>query len=234
MRVAIVQSCYVPWRGYFDLIASVDRFILYDDVQYSKGTWRNRNQLKLEAGLAWMTVPVTYSFGQPISAVRISGTQEHWAARHFDLLFRSLGGAPYYRDVIALWSEVMGHQYARLSALNAAWTKAICRYLGIATAIEDSNSYVLEGRSTDRLLSLLQQVGAKSYLSGPSAQAYLELNKFRERGIQLLYKTYEYEPYPQQWQGYAAAVTVLDLIGNCGPGSLKWLRSNAPDEIVVP
>ena len=57
-RVAIVQSNYVPWRGYFDLISSVDEFILLDDVQYTKQDWRNRNRINTENGVVWLTIPV--------------------------------------------------------------------------------------------------------------------------------------------------------------------------------
>lgn len=234
MRIAVLQSCYVPWRGFFDLIASVDKFILYDDVQYSKGSWRNRNRLKMADGLRWITVPVSYQFGQPISSVQISQCTISWVGEHLDLLHRALGGAPYLPDVLELWREVFDREFTHLSELNAAWIRVLCRYLEVQTQVDWSSNYALEGKGTDRLMSLLRQVGATSYLSGPSADAYLDKAQFQDQRIRLLYKRYIYPPYPQLWGAFVPAVSLLDLIANCGPAAREFIRSTEPDEIIVP
>ena len=57
-KIAILQSNYIPWKGYFDLINMVDEFIIYDDVQYTKNDWRNRNKIKTSQGIQWLSIPV--------------------------------------------------------------------------------------------------------------------------------------------------------------------------------
>jgi hypothetical protein len=120
-----------------------------------------------------------------------------------------------------------------ISELNIGLTKAIAAYLGVGTDLILSSELNLGGTKTDRLIELLSKVGATTYLSGPSADAYLDKDTFRRAGIRLEYKSYDYEPYPQQWGAFDGAVTVLDLIANCGPESVHYLHSRTPDVSVI-
>lgn len=234
MRVGIIQSSYVPWRGYFDFIASVDTFVLLDDVPFgSKGNWRHRNQLKLGDELQWMTVPVRSAREQPIDEVEVDPAQPEWRARHEELLRRSLGKAPFFADALRLWKEGVDRAPRRLSELNRGLTELICAYLGIGTSIRDARPLAAVGAKTERLLSLLEKLGAKSYLSGPVARDYIDEGLFRSRGIRLEYKSYDYEPYPQQGGPFIGTVSVLDLVANVGPQAARFLRSRAPDRVAV-
>ena len=233
MRVGVIQSSYVPWRGYFDFIRSVDVFVFYDDVQYSSGSWRNRNQLKTATGLKWLTVPVKRRFGQAIDETEIEYAHP-WQEQNRGLLKASLGRAPFYADASALWERGVADRPDLLSRLNVSLTKLICDYLGISTRLEHSRSLNLTGARTERLISLLTRLGARTYLSGPSAASYLDLEKFREAGIRLEYKSYDYVPYPQQWGEFAGTVSVLDLIANAGSRAGEYLNSTTPDIVVVP
>lgn len=234
MRVGVIQSNYIPWRGYFDFIASVDLFVLYDDVQYSKGSWRNRNRLKMRAGLRWITVPVKASISLSIDEVMISDANKSWRNAHREGLERSLGAAPFFDDTARLWSHGVSGPVTHLSALNSRLIAGICEYLRIGTPIVSSRAYGAQGTKTARLIDLLRKVGATSYLSGPTAKRYLDEEMFRDAGIGLAYKSFDYAEYPQQWGTFAAAVTVLDLIANTGPAAREYLRSRTPDEIVLP
>jgi hypothetical protein len=234
MRVAVLQSAYVPWRGYFDIIASVDLFVIYDDVQYSKGTWRNRNQLKTSQGLRWLTVPVDASLGQAIDEVRIANPPKSWVDAHARQIAASLENAPHFDAALAIWQQATAAAPAMLSALNLSLIQLVCKQLGIDTPIVDSRDYALEGKATERLLLLLEKLGATRYLSGPAGEVYLDKEKFRQRGIGLDYKSYVYESYPQQFAGYEAAVSILDLIANCGKGATRLIRSTAADVVVLP
>ncbi len=230
MRVGVIQSCYIPWRGYFDFIASVDTFVIYDDVQYSSGSWRNRNQIKTKSGLQWLSVPVHYHLGDPIDAVRIGErTSLHWQEKHRRLLKDALCLAPHFHDAMDLWQLAVSQNHAMLSGLNQCLIKAICRYLGISTRIVQSRDYALAGTKTARLIGLLKQLGATTYLSGPAARSYLDESLFPENGIALEYKSYDYPAYPQQWGDFAGTVSVLDLIANTGPTAKDYLRSRTPD-----
>jgi hypothetical protein len=235
MKVGIIQSCYMPWRGYFDFIDDVDLFILFDDIPYSPRSWRNRNQVKTSTGLKWLSVPVKKGArGELIDHVLIGTSEKPWQSLHRRLLTESLENAPHFKEALALWEDAIGGGEAYLSRLNETLIRNICRYLDITTPIVRARDYSAEGHKTARLIELLQKAGATSYLSGPAALDYLEEDAFRQADIALSYKTYDYEPYPQLWGGFEGAVTVLDLIANCGGESRKYLKSATREDVRVP
>jgi hypothetical protein len=234
MRAGVIQSCYIPWRGYFDFIDSVDIFVIYDDVQYSSGSWRNRNQVKTKNGLQWLSVPVVYRFGDTIDAVSIGRKPGmSWQELHRRLLHESLGPASYFSDAMGIWEEAVVHDDSKLTPLNVRLIQGVCSYLDIATKIVLSSDYQVSGTKTARLLNLLRKLGATRYLSGPSAKNYLEEDLFRASSIGLEYKSYNYSSYPQLWGDFAGTVTVLDLIANCGPASRDFLKSRVPDDAAI-
>ena len=228
MRAGVIQSSYVPWRGYFDLIDSVDVFVLFDDVAFgSKGSWRHRNQLKFDGTLKWLTVPVKSRRDMPIDQVAIDDS-DPWQRRHRSLIRESLGEAPYFDDALSLWEEGIGAADGRLAGLNAALIRGVCAYLGITTRIVDARDYGAQGAKTARLIELLKKLGADDYLSGPTARSYLDEPLLRQNGIRLEFKSYEFEPYPQQGGPFLGAVSVLDLIANTGPSARGHLKSRVP------
>lgn len=230
MRVGIIQSCYIPWRGFFDFIDDVDLFILYDDIQYSHGSWRNRNQVKNAAGLRWLTVPVIAgSTSMSIDQVLIGKMDKPWIELHRRLLKESLGTASYFNDAMALWEDCFVDEETYLSRLNEKLIRNISIYLQISTPIVMSRDYAVKGEKTSRLVNLLNMVGASTYLSGPVAKNYLDETLLRENGISLEYKSYDYPSYPQQFGEFIGTVSVLDLIANCGQASRKYLKSVTPN-----
>lgn len=234
MRVGVIQSSFLPWRGYFDFIASVDLFVFYDDVQFSKGSWRNRNRIKCHDGPRWLTVPVRHrALSQLIIETEIDDGKD-WRANHLRIWHTGYADTPFFADVLQLLGEMGQGRDRTISQLNIRLTRALCAFLGIDTPTVLSSELNLEGARTDRLIHLLHAVGGKTYLSGPSADSYLEKDKFREAGIRLEYKSYDYAPYPQAWGPFEGAVSVLDLIANCGPESKALIRSRTPDLVVVP
>jgi hypothetical protein len=198
----------------------------------SKGSWRHRNQLKFGSELRWLTVPVSSRPDTPIDEVEIAG--DDWIASHEGLLRQSLGRAPHFADALRLWREGVGSGERRLSRLNERLTRAVCAYLGIGTRIVQARPYGASGAKTRRLLDLLGKVGADAYLSGPTARGYIDEGAFRDAGVRLEYKSYDYAPYAQLGGPFEGAVSVLDLIANCGPDSARSLRSRAADAVAVP
>jgi hypothetical protein len=234
LRVGIIQSCYIPWRGYFDFIASVDLFVFYDDVQYSKGSWRNRNKIKTPKGSEWLTVPVIHrELSQKICDTRIDHSG-NWKQQQIRMWKESYRDAPCRTEADKLFSQIEDLDDVTISDLNIRLTKSICSHLGIGTPTRLSSEFSLQGTQTDRLINLLKQLGATIYLSGPSAEAYLDKSAFEKNRIGLEYKSYDYEAYPQQWGAFEGAVTILDLIANCGAASTRYLRSRSADIVVVP
>jgi hypothetical protein len=217
-KVAIVQSNYIPWKGYFDLIASVDEFILYDDMQYTKRDWRNRNQIKTPQGLQWLTIPVRVKgkYLQKIRETEIDGPD--WAASHWQSLQLNYRRAPHFAEVAA-WLEplYLGQTCTHLSELNRRFIAAICGFLGIATTITNSWDYALADGKTERLASLCAQAGGREYVSGPSAKGYVDEKVFADAGIQLTWFDYAgYPEYPQLWGDFTHTVSVLDALFCCG------------------
>ncbi len=228
-KIAISQSNYIPWKGYFDLIASVDEFILYDDMQYTRRDWRNRNQIKTPQGLAWLTVPVVVKgkYHQKIKDTCISSTT--WAMDHWKALVQNYRRAPFF-DEIAAWLEplYMSASFTHLSVLNRCFIEKIVDYLGIETVISNSWDYTLIEGKTERLLDLCAQAGGTHYVSGPAARDYLDESLFAEQGMALSWFDYAgYSEYPQLWGDFTHNVSILDLLFHCGPNSLLLMRSKA-------
>ncbi|WP_291993481.1 WbqC family protein [Candidatus Accumulibacter sp. ACC003] len=222
-KVAILQSNYIPWKGYFDMIAAVDEFILYDDVQFTKNDWRNRNQIKTPQGVQWLTVPVGQGIDRRIRDVTVDA---RWQAKHWKSLASNYRRARYFGE-IAAWLEPMygSSTYSHLSQLNRCFIEAINRYLGIRTVISNSWDYrLLEGKS-ERLADLCTQAGAGEYVSGPAAREYLDEKVFRDRGIRLTWFDYHgYPEYRQLWGAFTPGVSIVDLLMNCGPDAHRYMK----------
>jgi WbqC-like protein family len=234
-RVAIVQSCYIPWKGYFDLINLVDEFILYDDRQYTRRDWRNRNRIKTPQGTQWLTIPVEVKgrYEQRIDETRISDPD--WAELHWKTLMHNYAAAPFFDD----YRDRLEGLYRRaddplLSAVNRLFLDELSAILGIETRLAWSTDYAAEGAKTERLVSLCRAAGATHYLSGPSAREYMDEGLFSEAGIELEYMDYAgYPEYPQLHPPFDHAVTILDLILNTGPDAPRFMKSFAAREAAV-
>lgn len=235
MRLGVIQSNYIPWRGYFDFIRSVDLFVIHDDLQYTKGDWRNRNRIKTQSGLRWITVPVHYNQNtQHICDTQIDYST-NWLMRHINLLKSHYAAAPHLDDALEILSVVLGGVPRNtISELNVDLIRSICGYLGISTPIVLSSNYALRATRTERLIELIGKTGADVYLSGSSAEAYLDKELFLEKGIRLEYKAYDYEPYPQLFGTFEGAVSILDLIANCGRTAQGYISSRTPNRVVIP
>jgi WbqC-like protein len=223
-KVAIVQSNYIPWKGYFDLIAAVDEFILYDDAQFTKNDWRNRNRIKTPKGLEWLSIPVGQDIRRRIRDVELP--ERRWQERHWKTLEVNYRRAAHFAEIAALLEPLyLERSHLRLSALNREFIEAICRYLRIPTRISNSWDYELIEGKTDRLVALVAQAGAGEYVSGPSAKSYLDERVFAERGIGLTWFDYAgYPAYPQLWGEFSHEVTILDLLFNCGRDASRYMR----------
>ena len=225
-KVAILQSNYIPWKGYFDMIAAVDEFILYDDMQYTRRDWRNRNLIKTPQGLQWLTVPVVVKgkYHQKIRDTEIDGAQ--WPALHWKALIQNYRRAPYF-DEVAAWVEPLYQSEAstHLSVLNRRFIEAVCKYLGIGTLITNSWDYKLIDGQTERLADLCVQAGATEYISGPAAKDYVDEKVFADRDVKLTWFDYTgYAEYPQLWGEFSPGVTIFDLLFNCGKNTHRYMR----------
>jgi hypothetical protein len=188
--------------------------VFHDDVQYTKQDWRNRNKLKLRDGLHWLTVPVkAHGVETAIDQVEIAGYG--WIREHERMIHESLGRAPYYCEAQKLWWAVQD-RYRHLSEMNQSLIKGISEYLGLKTQFINARNLGLTGRKTDKILGIVKAIGGTTYLSGPAAQDYLDVEKLNDAGIKVEWMQYRNEPYPQQYEGFEPTVSVLDTIANIG------------------
>ncbi|MGO4303082.1 WbqC family protein [Cupriavidus sp. RAF12] len=226
-KVAILQSNYIPWKGYFDMIASVDEFILYDDMQYTRRDWRNRNQIKTPQGVQWLTVPVQVKgrYEQKIRETRIDQDSD-WAHSHWKTLEQNYRRAAHF-DEIAAWLRpiYIDTAHDNLSQLNRTLIEAVCGYLGIRTKLSWSWDYELVDGKTERLADLCAQAGGTVYVSGPSAKDYVDESVFAARDISLSWFEYTgYPEYQQLWGEFTHGVTILDLLFNCGKAAPQYMK----------
>lgn len=228
MTCVILQPSYIPWRGYFHQIQRADIFVFYDDVQYDKHGWRNRNRVKTQSGTQWLTIPVSAPSGKnltecPIRDVLISPDQ-NWQRKHWRTLEMSYSKAPYFSRYAPLLQPYFERPAVSLVDFIINLTEVLARELGIGkTRFLRSSSLAAKGHKSERLLAILHQIGADHYISGPSAKSYLEEDAFTRSGIGLEYMSYDYPPYEQLHPPYDPAVSILDLLFMVGPNAPAYI-----------
>ena len=216
-KVAVLQSNYIPWKGYFDIIHDVDLFIFYDEVQFTKNDWRNRNQLIIGGKPRWLTIPVGDCIHRSIDAVKMKNPI--WQKKHFHTLQMNYGKSPYYHRYIDFFHYVFIEiEWDYLYQLNRYLIQHISLdFLGIKTKFEDSRNYVSRGTQNEKLLSLLKSANADVYISGPAAKDYIVAEDYERAGIQLIWKDYSgYPEYPQKSKTFTHYVSILDLLFQTG------------------
>ena len=232
MKCVILQPSYIPWRGVFEQIAKADLFVFYDDVQYDKRGWRNRNRIKTRDGAQWLTIPVHSRGAQidkiPIHQIEIDWEQP-WHERHLRALNMAYARAPYYKEYAPWLKEVYARRPLLLADFTIPLTMELARLVGIehtrfmrSSALEGIN-----GQKTERLVQILTRVGADHYISGPAARDYIEAERFEAAGITLEYMEYNYPEYSQLYPPYDPFVSALDLLLMTGPRALEWIVKGA-------
>jgi hypothetical protein len=227
-KVAILQSNYIPWKGYFDIIASVDLFIILDSVQYTKNDWRNRNKIKTPAGIKWITIPVKHShLGQPINDVNVADT--NWALKHWKTLYNNYCSAPGFKDVSELFEDIYLRKLPgkeSLSDINAFLLREICKLLQIPTEIVLDSDFDLSAGRVERLVDLCKKAGASEYLSGPAAKSYIDEDRFKEAGIIVSWADYSnYKAYEQLYPPFDHYLSIVDLLFNTGAAARNYLKT---------
>ena len=216
-KVAVLQSNYIPWKGYFDIIHDVDLFIFYDDLQYKKNDWRNRNKILVNGRLQWLTIPVGTNEHRQILDVTMP--DKSWQKKHWQTLCMAYGRASCFKKYEDFFFHVyMEKEWEYLYELNRYLIMTISHeFLGIKTEFADSRDYPTHGAKHEKLLSLVQAAGADVYISGPAAKDYIIAEDYEEAGIAIGWKDYSgYPAYPQMSETFAHQVSVLDLLFNTG------------------
>ncbi|MFA5216562.1 WbqC family protein [Sulfuricurvum sp.] len=225
-KIAILQSNYIPWKGYFDLINMVDEFVFYDTAQYTKNDWRNRNKIKTQNGISWLTIPVKQeSLAQTIKSTKI--ISNNWAQKHWKSIVQNYSKAKYFKQYKDIFEEIyIGCQEEYLSEINYKFIRTVNDILMIKTKIRFSNEFnLLEGQS-ERLIGICKDCKGDIYLSGPAAKNYLDESLFERENIKVEWMDYSgYPEYNQLFPPFEHGVSILDLIFNEGENATKFMKS---------
>ncbi|MCV9927445.1 WbqC family protein [Flavobacterium sp. LS1R49] len=224
-KIIITQSNYIPWKGYFDSIALADDFVIYDDMQFTKRDWRNRNLIKTQSGIKWLTIPVEVKgkYLQKISETKIS--DKNWNNDHWNVIKQAYGKSAnfnYYKDFFEDLYLNTTSKY--LTEINFRFISAICEILNIKTNFHFSSDFSLKEERSERLLDLCLKLNGTDYFSGPAAKVYMNEKIFEEAGVKINYFDYSaYPEYEQLYPPFVHGVSILDLLFNEGIEARKYL-----------
>jgi hypothetical protein len=228
--VAVIQSSYIPWKGYFDLIHDADEFVFYDDVKYTKNSWRNRNMVKGPNGVFWLTIPVSKD-AVKLRIDQVQIIESTWQKKHLMSIQHCYSRAPYFEKYIDFFKQCYtAKEWVSLSEFNQYVSRKITKLLGITAKFHVASELHIAGNRTDRLVAIVKALNGERYVSGPSAKGYIEPEKFRNAGIELVYKDYVYPEYPQLWGGFEHNVSILDLLFNTGEKFSYYIWGHRQDK----
>ncbi|MEO8002986.1 MAG: WbqC family protein [Arenimonas sp.] len=227
MQIVISQSMLFPWIGLMEQIRLADVFVHYNDVQFSKGSFVNRVQIKTSQGPKWMTVPLeNVHLGQRINEVKPKAPGE-WRSSHMGLLKNSFAGTSHANDALSIADDVFSGEYANIGELARASMLAVAKYfeLDLSTRFVDVEQLNISGTGSNRVLAIAEHFEASRYVTGHGAAQYLDHHAFEEKHVQVEYMDYRRLPYPQMHGPFNPYVTGLDLVANCGRAGINYICS---------
>ncbi len=214
--VAISQSNYLPWKGYFQLISKADIFVFYDTADFTKRDWRSRNKILGPNGLQWMSIPVGSNRGKSIQEVLLP--EGEWRENHLETIRRNYSKAPCINDVMSIVLPVYEDKtITTLSSFNQSLIQQICAYLDIETKFRNASEFKHVGDRVEKLISICHQLDATIYLSAPAAKNYIS-DEFDRTELILEWMEYgPFDPYEQNIEPFSDYVSIIDTIAALGP-----------------
>lgn len=232
-KIAILQPNYIPWKGVFDLINRVDTFVFFDDVQYTKKDWRNRNKIKTKEGDIWLTIPViTKGKKDQLILEAMIQPDTKWQEKHYQTIVNNYKNAKYFDKSHHILEEIyLNKEWENLCELNIFSTKLIAEVLGIDVSWVRSSDLELHGdKSGERVVKICKKLDCNYFINGPASRQFMNEELFRENGIRLEYMEYNYREYEQMYKPFSHNVTVLDTIFNCGDQAPKYIFEKVEDD----
>jgi hypothetical protein len=225
--IGILQPGYLPWLGFFEQLQASDIFVIYDDVQYDKHGWRNRNRIKTPSGPQWLTVPVLVNLSrQPLILEVKINNRENWRKKHFSSIRQNYAKAPFFSRYIDFFEEVYQRDWEYLIDLDMYLIVKLAEFLGIeADKIVRSSTLGVAGDRITRLIGICQRMGAAVFYEGASGRNYIDAEAFRQQGIRVEYQDYRQPVYPQLYGDFIPNLSIIDLLFNCGDESLAILTT---------
>lgn len=232
MKAVILQPTYLPWMGCFGMIDIADVFVFYDDVQFEKQSWQQRNRIKTPQGEAWLSVPIVRNFGQKINEVKVNNATD-WRKNHWQSINQSYTKAPCFLEYHDKIQSIYQKDWEYLGELNIYMIKKLAELLQVRLPnfLKSSEMESIEGQKTDRLMQILAKLGADEYITGPGTRDYLETEKFKEKGIKLWWYEFQHPNYPQIWGEFTPYMSAIDLLFNTGGEAIKYIREGLKDAL---
>jgi WbqC-like protein family len=225
-KIVITQSNYIPWKGFFDSIALADEFVIYDDMQFTKRDWRNRNIIKTPTGNKWLTIPVEVKgkYFQKINETKISN--KNWNIEHWNCIKQNYSKSIGYKEYYDFFEELyLNNNSNYLTEVNYKFITSICQILNINTPIHFSSEFELKQERSERLLDICLKLNGTDYYSGPAAKAYMNEQTFKNSNIGIHYFDYSnYPVYKQMHEPFEHGVSVIDLLFNTGMDAKKMFK----------
>lgn len=229
MKIGILQPGYLPWLGFFEQLYRTDLFVLYDDVQYDKHGWRNRNRIKTAQGIQWLTVPVLHKFSDksPVSAIQINN-QQPWAKKHLTSIQHAYGKAPFFKSYFSVFEEVYAQSWEYLADLDIHFIQRIAAMLGLGykTLVRSSELNLTQTGKQERLVEICQHFGAHTFYEGAAGKNYIDTGLFAANGVAVKFQDYHHPVYAQLHGEFQPYLSIVDLVFNQGPLSLATLIGN--------
>jgi hypothetical protein len=231
MKVMITQYMFFPWVGLLEQIKLADIIVHYDDVQFSKGGFTNRVQVKTSNGTHWMTVPMNnFKLGLKIEDIDIH-LNSNWKSKHLALLDQSFKISPYKNDALDIVRNIYLKNHIKLAQLARDSMMEVANYYGILDkkTILNIKELGVSGSGSSRVLEIVKKLGGSTYITGHGARNYLDHQSFLDNGINVEYINYKKTPYSQPWGDFTPYVTSLDLIANMGKNGINFINSDTID-----
>ncbi len=231
VKAVITQPTYLPWMGYFGMIDAADIFVFFDDVQFVSRSWQCRNKIKTFDGAMWLSVPAAKESGQKIHEVKINN-KLRWQDQHWKSIKHHYTKTPHFKKYESFFKEVYAQEWKSLSELNIAIIKRMAEILKLNVKFVNASELNAEGAKTDRLISVLQKIGADEYIANPASKCYIEPEKFEKAGISLYWYEFEHPSYQQQFGKFRSHLSAIDLLFNCGDKSIDLIREGGKNALV--
>lgn len=244
MKAVVLQPMYLPWMGYFGMIDQADVFVFYDDVQFVRDSWQQRNRVKVPEASGeteWLKVPVINDFGQDIQSVEIDDG-DSWRTEHWSTLKKVYGSdavpygkatAEYFDEYSNIFETIYEQEWDYLSELNVAIVRKITEILDISKPLFCFSSELgIDGNGTEKLINTLKAVEADQYISGPGAKDYLEINAFEEADISLYWHEFDHPEYNQIYGEFVSHLSIVDALFNAGNQTTTLIRDGESDALV--
>ena len=226
--VSILQPGYIPWLGFFEQMAYSDIFVIYDDVQYDKNGWRNRNRIKTPQGIQWLTVPVLTAnrTGQLVCDVQIDN-RTNWRSKHLRAIEQNYKKSTFYDECFPVLESIFTKDWDSLLELDIFIIDKIREFLGVNKPMLKSSELTSTGKNIDRLINICKELDATEFYEGSAGRNYIDDTSFETNGIKITYQDYRHPVYPQLYGEFIPYLSILDLLFNCGKDSWNMLQNSA-------